>query len=170
MSSNNIVAGDAINENDAGPNCSIPDRWYRRLFYQKYRTDTRKRYMNAPCNETNIIPRPDRRRHVKIGVTNRSCSGLFCVYGCFSFPAYRLKVYFQGYARYLDCVGHGLPQLDTTKPRTVHSDSRPFICIYKCGNSARINSNNYSSEIFVTSKVTTLINFAKFWPNIFEYL
>ncbi len=59
-------------------------------------------------------------------------------------------------------VGHGLPQLDTTKPRTVHSDSRPFICIY-----THIFSN--TSKKYVVKRILTLNRVFKLLERVTEF-
>ena len=102
-SNDNLAADDATSGNGTSPNCSIPGKWHRRPLCRKYRTDCRMRGMDAPFGKTNIVPRPDSEKLVKIETKNRSCWDLFCGYVCCSFPAYRLKMYVQGYARYLDC-------------------------------------------------------------------
>lgn len=166
-SNDNLAADDATSGNGTSPNCSIPGKWHRRPLCRKYRTDCRMRGMDAPFGKTNIVPRPDSEKLVKL--KRRIARAETCSVGTFvaHFRHIVWRCTFKDMHGILT-VGHGLPQLDTTKPRTVHSDSRPFICIYKCGNSARINSNKYSSWVFAISKIATLINFSKFYPIYFR--
>lgn len=100
-SNDNLAADDATSGNGTSPNCSIPDKWRRLSFYRKRPINDRG--IIYPSGKTGIIHRSDRGRQVKIGVMIRSRRDLLRVWVCRSFPAYRLKVYVQGYARYLDC-------------------------------------------------------------------
>lgn len=84
--------------------------------------------IDAIDNKVNIInnPPPDSERLVKIDMKNRSCRFLFSVYVCCSFPAYRLKVYVQGYARYPDCRA----RLTTTRYNEAKNHAYRFPVVY----------------------------------------